>query len=268
MKNYFKTKDFKFFKALIVKAGDTAHDLQKKGLDIKRKSDRSIVTQADLLVQDLLIDKIAKKYSGINFIHEENFNISTNNIEESTITAIIDPIDGTAVFSMHLPTWCVSIGIFSGYTPLYGFVYSPGLGMLFYNDNENSYLNENVLTIKKNIEIDNESNIFFASDIRSVLNISFPGKIRNLGSTALHACLTADNRRNRSIAFIGKSNLWDWAGAVPIVLKAGVNLRYFNGEKIDFEEIIKNRYSLPDYLIAYNSDDFEAIKNIFKEISS
>ena len=131
------------------------------------------------------------------------------------MSAIIDPIDGTAMFSMHLPEWCVSVGIFRGYTPVYGFVYSPGFDMLFYNDDSNAYLNGRPLKADRNISVDNETNIFSASEVSNRFIVDFPGKIRNLGSTALHACLAADNARNRTLAFIGKSNIWDWAGAVP-----------------------------------------------------
>ena len=93
----------------------------------------------------------------------------------------------------------------------------------------------------------------------------FPGKIRNLGSTALHACLTADSARNRTLAFIGKSNLWDWAGAVPIVQKAGCQVRYISGEEIDYRAVINNKFRLLDFIVVYNSKDFKFIRDVFRQ---
>ena len=165
------------------------------------------------------------------------------------------------MYSMHLPIWCVSIGIFFGFTPAYGFVYSPGCGMMFHSDNESSWLNGNRLSIDNNLDIDNETNIFYSSEIRDV-KINFTGKVRNLGSTALHACLTTDNMRNRTLAFIGKSYLWDWAGAIPVMEKAGVTVRYIDGRELDYAKIIENNYEFEDYAVAYTCSDFEAIRKV------
>jgi len=262
--NLFDSKDFEFFKGLITGAAGIAHGIQRKNVMVERKADSSIVTQADLQVQDHLISKISERYSNVNFIYEENFDTARNEIQDDTVSVIIDPIDGTAVFSMYLPLWCVSIGVFRGYEPVYGFVCSPGAEMLFHNDNEHAYLNNRKLSINRNIEIDTETNIFLASEIPWICSIDFPGKIRNLGSTAMHACLIADNSRNRSLAFIGKSYLWDWAGAIPIIIRAGGSVRYISGKEIDYSEIARNGYGMSDYLVAYAIEDFSLIQRIFK----
>jgi len=223
------------------------------------------VTQADLFVQDLLKNRISARYPDINFIHEENYSGDSCDVEDETISAVIDPIDGTAMYSMHLPVWSVSVGIFKGYAPLYGFVYAPGFHMFFCNDDSNAYLNDGIMRVNRDIRIDTETNIFIASEVYNQFIIDFPGKIRNLGSTALHACLTIDNARNRTLAFIGKSRLWDWAGALPIIIKAGGNVRYLSGKEIAYRDVIRNECRLLDYVLAYNSDNFELVRNIFKK---
>jgi myo-inositol-1(or 4)-monophosphatase len=262
MKNILSDKDINFFLDTIKNAGTTALQMQRGDLNIQRKEDCSIVTEVDFWVQNFLIDQISRRYSEFQFVCEEKSNIDMN-FSGDVISVIIDPIDGTAVFSMHLPLWCVSIGIFRGIEPLYGFVFSPGSDLLFHTDNECSFLNGIRLISDPDIRIDNETNIFYSSEIRDV-SIKFPGKIRNLGSTALHACLTADNRRNRLLAFIGKSFLWDWAGAIPVILKAGVKIKYLDGRDIDYMAIINNNFSLEDYAVAYNAPDFNTVKNIFR----
>jgi len=255
-------KDIKFFLNTIKKAGSTALQMQRGKLNIRRKEDCSIVTEVDIWVQNFLMEEISCKFNSFQFVCEEKTNMDMN-FPGDKVSVIIDPIDGTAVFSMHLPLWCISIGIFQGTVPLYGFVFSPGSDLLFHTDNDYSYLNGTRLISDPDIKIDNETNIFYSSEIRDV-SIKFPGKIRNLGSTALHACLTADNRRNRLLAFIGKSFLWDWAGAVPVILKAGVKIKYLNGNDLDYMEIIKNDFALKDYAVAYNALDFNSVKNIFR----
>jgi len=260
-KNFLSGDDINFFIEIVKTAGDAAFRFQKSDMDIYRKEDRSIVTEADINSQKFLIEKIKSRFTEFNFICEEN--ISENStLEQNKINVIIDPIDGTAMFSMHLPFWCVSVGIFAGDTPSYGFVYSPGCDLLFHTDNNNSYLNGMKLEVDYKTPIEKETNIFYSSEIKGV-KINFPGKARNLGSTALHACLTTDNRRNRLLAFIGKSYLWDWAGAIPIIQKAGGRLLYLDGRRIDYLKIAANGFELEDYAVAYNCNDFELVKNIF-----
>jgi len=236
--------------------------MQRGILEIQRKEDSSIVTQADIWVQNFLKEKISDKFNDFQFISEEETDRITD-FSGDKISVIIDPIDGTSMFSMHLPIWCISIGIFRGYTPVYGFVFSPGSDLLFYNDDNNSYLNGKTLRTDPSMLIEKETNIFYSSEIHDVKITGFPGKVRNLGSTALHACLTADNIRNRLLAFIGKSFLWDWAGAIPILLQAGVKLKYLNGGDLDYKAIIANDFKLLDYAVAYNAENFEVVEKIF-----
>ena len=260
--NILSQDDISFFLELIKSAGAAALQMQRGTIEINRKKDTTIVTQADLWVQNFLSGKISEKFPHFQIISEEKTNLDTD-FSNDRISVIIDPIDGTAMFSMHLPIWCISIGIFKGYKPAYGFVFSPGSDLLFYNDDAHSYLNGAELASDPDIIIESETNIFSSSEIRDV-KINFPGKVRNLGSTALHACLTADNSRNRLLAFIGKSYLWDWAGAIPILLKAGVKLKYLNGLDPDYRAIIENNFELEDYMVAYNAESFDLIKNIFQ----
>ncbi|HPB80742.1 MAG TPA: inositol monophosphatase family protein [Spirochaetota bacterium] len=264
MKNAIDQKDFEFFRNILIEAGDIALRLQHSDISITRKSDHTIVTRADVEVQEFLLDAIRSRFTGFNYIHEENFKVGHNAIDDSTISIIIDPIDGTAVYTMGLPTWSISLGIFRGYTPLYGFVYSPGCTMLFHNDDTNAYLNNTPITVDPNMEIERETNLFITPNVIKKQRISFPGKIRNLGSTALHSSLVANNRANRTLAYIGLAYLWDLAGAIPILLKAGGHMRYANGNEVDIHGIVNNGYLLPDNIILYSIDSFEVFKTILQ----
>ena len=265
----FTTEDIQFILQLIKEAGDKALQYQKGPIAVQRKLDASIVTDADVAVQQFLISSLAdyfsKKSQKINFIYEENFEGTETDLTEETISIIIDPIDGTAIFSMGLPVWCISIGVFFGETPQYGFVFAPAADMLFHNDDTYAYFNNEIISVDSRMHIDNESNIFYASEIQKIYYIDFPGKSRNLGSTALQASLVANNQKTRALAFIGSSCIWDWAGALPILLKAGAKIKYINGEEFNIHRVIENDYYLPEYLIAYTVDDFSYIQSIFKD---
>ena len=158
-KAIFSDSDISFFLDLITFAGSTALQMQKGILEVHRKEDSTIVTQADIWVHNYLSEKITERYKYFQIISEEKTNLDTD-FSRDRISVIIDPIDGTAMFSMHLPIWCVSIGIFRGYAPLYGFVFSPGSDLLFYNDNDHSYLNGKKLISDLAVIIERETNIF------------------------------------------------------------------------------------------------------------
>lgn len=256
-------KEQQFFKKLVLSAGRKAAKMQRRGFTTMRKSDTTIVTEADRSIQDYLMQKISRHFNNINFVCEENFDPTVMKMSPDVLSVIIDPIDGTAMFSMRLPFWCISVGIFAGLEPKYGFIYSPGCDMLFYNDNRHAFCNGHIITADKSLVPESETNVFFASELIKKYDLAAVGKIRNLGSTALHAALIANNLYSRSLAFIGSGNLWDWAGAIPILMKANCNIRYLSGRNVDFAEIAKNRYMFPETMIAYSSDDFELIQKMF-----
>ncbi|MBN1533063.1 MAG: hypothetical protein JXA20_10410 [Spirochaetes bacterium] len=258
-----KARDIAYLHDSVLKAGKKALTVQRKGVSVRRKEDASIVTQADTMVQEYLATRILRRFGEVNFVCEEESDLPRKQLTPETITAIIDPVDGTSMFSMYMPIWCVSLGIYLGYRPLYGFVYAPGMDMFFHNDDDAAYVNRRRVRVMTQFTIDSETNIFYATEIYRRLLITFPGKARNLGSTALHACLTVDNARNRTLAFIGKSYIWDWGGAIPVILKAGGGLRYLDGSHFDFREVAENGYILPDYLLAYTYHDFSAVRSIF-----
>ena len=255
--------DILYIKKIVHEAGTRAHARQMSDFGMKRKDDRTIVTEVDYQVQDYLLNMLRERFKDAACIHEENFDRSSVRMDDNTLNFIIDPIDGTAMYSMRLPIWCVSVGVFKGLSPLYGFVYSPASGLFFYNDDEQAYLNDEPVHSDLDLQVDSETNIFYASEIHKSYRVSFPGKVRNLGSTALQAALIVDSGRNRTLAFVGRSYLWDWAGAIPIILKAGGQLKYVDGSELDIKKIVLNNYYLPDFLIAYSTRSFAGLKDYF-----
>jgi myo-inositol-1(or 4)-monophosphatase len=262
--NILSPSDLRFFAKIVLKAGKKARRIQKHGFSAARKDDASIVTEADTLAQEYLVKKISARFKDAAIICEENFDRSKNLMDKEKLSVIIDPVDGTAVFSMGLPFWCVSVGIFDGFKPAYGFIYSPGCGMFFSNDDHSAFCNGRVIKADKQLAPESETNVFFASDLLKNYELAAPGKIRNLGSTALHAVFIADNKKSRGIAFVGSGNLWDWAAAIPILQKSGAGVKYMSGREIDFSEVAANAYRFPEVMLAYSAHDFESAKKIFK----
>lgn len=264
----FTQGDIEYIKNLLIEAGRIGVEIQRKGVHYTHKRDLTIVTQTDIEIQEFLIQSIKKKYPKMEFIHEEKQEENLTSVNEHTTCAIIDPIDGTAVYTMGLPTWCISVGFYDGFNPRYGFVYSPLSNLFYYNDDSAAYCNDNPILVDRSMSINSETNMFVTAEIFRSYYILFPGKVRNLGSTALHGCMVAHNAKTRTLAYIGRSYLWDWGGIIPILSKAGASLRYLNGKYINIKEIIENSFLLPEYCIAYSSYDYELIKSYLFELKT
>ncbi|MBN1149597.1 hypothetical protein JXA84_00065 [candidate division WOR-3 bacterium] len=118
------------------KSMDTALDAEKSFFE-----EKSVVTEADLAVQDYLISEISKEYPGkmdviaeeISSFYPKNAFLSWCKIEKYTL--LIDPIDGTKNYadwtkdrSKKSKLWAVSLCVLKNTDPFFGIMHFPCLG--------------------------------------------------------------------------------------------------------------------------------------------
>jgi myo-inositol-1(or 4)-monophosphatase len=78
-----------------------------------KKSDESYVTEADLLIQELICGYLAEKHPAYQLVSEEMDN--TKFVEDSKACyAVLDPLDGTENFTSGLVEWGVGVSLFRG----------------------------------------------------------------------------------------------------------------------------------------------------------
>ena len=91
------------------------------------KSDRSIVTEADLAMQHGIRLELASRWDGFPMLGEE----MPLQAQQALITNstdglwVVDPIDGTSNFAAGIPYWAVSVAWFHGGVAKLGLVYDP-----------------------------------------------------------------------------------------------------------------------------------------------
>lgn len=88
----------------------------------KKDGFANIVTSADRNIQNYLCERLAGLLPDCGFICEEE-DFDTRDGKE--YLWIIDPIDGTANFSRHIPECCISVALKSHDSVLMGVVYNP-----------------------------------------------------------------------------------------------------------------------------------------------
>jgi myo-inositol-1(or 4)-monophosphatase len=109
-------------------SGDTLLEYFNKPLEIKQKeSQSSIVTEADLESEKIIIGLISNAYPTHNIISEEA-GFTNNNSE---FTWIIDPLDGTSNFASGIPWFGVLITLFERNTPVMAGAYLPVQNMMY-----------------------------------------------------------------------------------------------------------------------------------------
>ncbi len=130
----------------------------EKNFEIKKKSDGSEVTSADIAVSEFLREKLAQEFPQIPVICEEG-----NLREASDIFFLIDPIDGTSSFISNNVEFAINIALIKNKKAIFGLIYAPLFegGKMIFSDEKGE-----VLSKKNNVMLSlskHDSEQFFES---------------------------------------------------------------------------------------------------------
>ena len=114
-----------------LKAGQIAIDLRNAGLKKEIKADRTPVTNGDLEVNKILINKISELTPKILIVSEESqenkLNTNLNNFW------LIDPIDGTYDYVNNGEEFTLNASLIINKKPKIGIIFAPAKNRLFYS---------------------------------------------------------------------------------------------------------------------------------------
>lgn len=148
LKSRFYAEEFDLAYAGIMEAYELIKD--KKITRINTKDDKSFVTESDLIVEKVLIDKIRSRFPNDNFVTEE-----TNNQNKITNrTWVIDPIDGTTHYMKNSIFWAIQLAFVDENDVQFAIIYLPRLQEIYYASKGNgTFLNNKKIVINKPTEI-------------------------------------------------------------------------------------------------------------------
>jgi myo-inositol-1(or 4)-monophosphatase len=188
------------------------------------KEDGSVLTKTDLAVSDCLVALINELFVGANIVTEET---RTPFKEGAELTFVIDPIDGTDVYSQGLPGWAISIGILDKHLQCIGaMVNAPRWGLssdepLFLRLDPGTSILLNGIPFRSATGKDVPKQIAMASNVGEYLDLSgYGGKIRCYGSNILHM-LSVLVHPNIQGSVSVPCYAWDMAGAHALLLAGG-----------------------------------------------
>jgi fructose-1,6-bisphosphatase/inositol monophosphatase family enzyme len=220
-------------------------------IKVEVKSPDQLVTQADTICQQIIIDRIKETYPDDGFIGEEGPN--GNMLKQpprgsKKIWWVIDPIDGTTNFAKGMLLFTVSVAAMYEGEPVVGVIYDPATDSMFtaVKGGEARLNNRRIMVCEDGFDqfssIGTDS--FFDNGVpKWVIALMEKARSRTLGSSCLQLAYLAKGSLI-GVVFV-RPKIWDVAAGVLIAECAGAVVSDWKGNKL-----------FPIDLDKYNADEF------------
>ncbi len=218
---------------------------ERSRLEIDLKPDGSVVTNADLRVEEYLRKELPKAVPGTNVWGEE-FGHSEEG--QGGLWAV-DPVDGTTNFAFGSPLWGVTVALIFQAEAVAGCVCLPDLGEVYAasvgcgaSGNGEPLAPIAPGPIKPH-------NLFSCSEtvLSSSPGVRWPGKWRCAGSFVVDAMFVA-TQRYRGMAGM-REKLYDAAASIVINRELGADIRYADGRELRVADLLADRKIESPWLI-------------------
>jgi myo-inositol-1(or 4)-monophosphatase len=201
----------------IQEAGNVILKLQQEGLEITRKANNDILTQADLQADSILKERLLSGFPDYGWLSEETADDDKRLSCERVW--IVDPIDGTKEYASGLPEYAVSVALVEKGVPILSAVFNPAKNELFHAVyKQGAWLNN------QKIACDASSDIVLVSrsefERGEWAHVQSRYQLRETGSIAYKLALVAAGKALAAITYNPRSE-WDIAAGVLLVQEAG-----------------------------------------------
>ncbi|MBW3019748.1 hypothetical protein KY334_00470 [Candidatus Woesearchaeota archaeon] len=212
---------------IAIKAAKRAAKISKKNynkkLDLSYKENNELVTNIDKECENVIVKTILSKFPDHNIWGEER----DETHKKSDYRWVIDPIDGTVMYSRGLDTYGISISLEYKKETIACVNYFPSLKKMYYAEkNQGSFLNGKRIFVSN---IKNEKPLVFPSttltrnpNLCKKFTDNFRKNkitIRDFGSTELHFSLVAEGKADACYSFGLKTG--DVSAGLLLVKEAG-----------------------------------------------
>ncbi len=237
--------------AAVVEAGRVILEHRASGLEVSEKSDQSPVTAADRDAEAILIAALARVAPGVPVVAEEQ---AAAGVVVSTGHRffLVDPIDGTRDFIAGGKDFTVNIGLIDGRRPLFGLIYAPAYGELFFTRGPSNAVWAQVdaaaagpaftalelVPLRVRQQPAHEPLVLLSTSSRR--NLETDAFLANLGGcktrsvgSSLKFCLIARGEADYYPRF-GPTSEWDTAAGQAILEAAGGHVLDLTGRPLDY----------------------------------
>jgi len=215
--------------SLAQEAGKKILSIYSQGFDVYEKTDKSPLTEADLLSHKTITEGLAQITPGIPVLSEESSKDEISNRLSWEPYWLIDPLDGTKEFVKRNGEFTVNIALIHKHEPVFGVVHAPvievtywggrGFGAHKIQDNKS-----NVIHIRKRPCDTSEwkivgSRSHQSDEFKSFIEKYPSAQIISMGSS-LKLCLVAEGAADL-YPRLGLTSEWDTAASQAVVEAAG-----------------------------------------------
>lgn len=227
------------------------------------KKDGSVVTPADLAMQDRLVKELKQQWPmyeilGEEMTDEEHLAVIKRDVDNSISGYwCIDPLDGTSNYAAGLPFFAVSIALIIDKQQELGIIYDPVRDEMFSAiKGQGAYLNDQRLDHKQNKFMEDKP-VVAVIDLKrlpkklaiKLVTESIFASQRNIGSSAIDWCWMAAGRFD--IYLHGGQKLWDYAAGSLIFSEAGGY-----SISLDDEDVFRGQLETRSALACYDKNLF------------
>ena len=127
---------------LIKRAGRAVMDVYAQDFAVYEKDDASPVTEADMGAEKIIFEGLQALTPDIPVVGEEHVAAGETGDLTRECFWLVDPVDGTADFVKKNGEFTVNIALIQGDSPVFGAVFAPVSGALFYTTSPTSAVME------------------------------------------------------------------------------------------------------------------------------
>ncbi len=213
------------------------------------KADGSVLTEADLVLQERVAGELLRDWPETVFIGEEMpVDEQQRLVASQSPVWCLDPLDGTSNFAIGIPYFCISLALLSHGRVQLGMVYDPVRDECFaaslaegaMHNGEPLTVPESGLPLGRATALIDFKRLAPELAMRLVREIPYASQ-RSFGSVALDWCWLAAGRSH--VYLHGRSNLWDYAAGQFIFQSAGGLSCTLDGEAV-FSQALTPRSSV------------------------
>lgn len=198
-------------------------------VEVWRKQDSSPVTDADVAVQDALLETIGRYCPADAVITEETQSAPEQHqqIADARRCWVIDPIDGTRNYARGIPVFTIAVALMEAGRPVVGVVHNPITGLTYHAAaGSGAWVDDRRVTLRA---VPEPEELYIS--VPTSKDEGLPAVVhrwidtyvvRNLGSTALHLALLANG--SLDAVYCRRAKLWDIAAGAIIAFEAGAKL--------------------------------------------
>ena len=201
------------------------------GCAVQTKGDGSPLTEADLLVDRMLGEALARVAPDIPVVTEER---SESHEIDAPRFFLVDPIDGTKEFIRGTDEWTINVGLVEDGVPTLGVIAAPALGRMFAADADGAWQERDgkraALTVRPCPPASPAcvaSRSHRTPETDAILDANGAGEIVAAGSS-LKFCLVASGEADL-YPRLGPTMEWDTAAGDAILRAAGGRVRALKG---------------------------------------